>query len=98
PSQPIFAATMPRSLKAAQPMQPVGVASVWQRPSNNQTTYNATTNPGGCDFYRATSMHPVLNAIFADGSVHALSSSISPTVWWALCTPQGGETLPGNAY
>jgi len=88
---------MPRSLKAAQPMQPVGVASVWQSPTNNKTTYNATTNPGGCDFYRASSMHTgVMNAVFADGSVHALSASIQPSVWWALCTPQGGETISSN--
>ncbi len=98
-SQPLFACTMPRSLGAAQPMQPVGVASVWQNPGTNKTTYNASTNPAGCDFYRATSMHTgVMNAVFADGSVHALSSSIQPTVWWALCTPQGGEVINGSAF
>jgi prepilin-type N-terminal cleavage/methylation domain-containing protein/prepilin-type processing-associated H-X9-DG protein len=97
-SQPVFAATMPRSLKA-QPMQPVGVASVWQRPSSYQTTYNPTTNPGGCDFYRASSMHTgVMNALFADGSVHALSAGINPSTWWGLCTPQGGEVIDSSAY
>jgi prepilin-type N-terminal cleavage/methylation domain-containing protein/prepilin-type processing-associated H-X9-DG protein len=99
PSQPVFACTMPRSLGAGQPMQPVGVASVWQNPTTNSTTYNATTNPGGCDFYRATSMHTgVMNAVFADGSVHALSSGIQPSIWWALCTPQGGEVINGSAF
>lgn len=98
-SQPVFACTMPRSLKAAQPMQPVGVASVWQSVRDYKSTYNATTNPGGCDFYRATSMHTgVLNAVFADGSVHSLSSSIQPSVWWALCTPQGGEVVDSSAF
>jgi prepilin-type N-terminal cleavage/methylation domain-containing protein len=98
PSQPVFAATMPRSLKAL-PMQPVGVASVWQRPGSYQTTYNPTTNPTGCDFYRASSMHTgIMNAVFADGSVHALSASISPTTWWALCTPQGGEVIDGSGF
>ena len=78
-------------------MQPVGVASVWQSPSTIQTTYDPTTNPRGCDFYRATSMHSgVLNAAFADGSVHALTSTIQPTIWWSLCTPQGGETISGG--
>jgi len=97
-SQPVFAATMPRALKA-QPMQPVGVASVWQRPGSYQTTYNATTNPTGCDFYRASSMHTgIMNAVFADGSVHALSASIQPSVWWALCTPQGGEVVNASAF
>jgi prepilin-type N-terminal cleavage/methylation domain-containing protein/prepilin-type processing-associated H-X9-DG protein len=100
PSQPVFAATMPRSDKGlAAPMQPVGVASVWQQPTNPQTTYNATTNPGGCDFYRATSMHTgVINVAFGDGSVHSLSASISPSIWWALCTPQGGEVINGSAF
>jgi prepilin-type processing-associated H-X9-DG protein len=100
PSQPVFACTMPRTLPGlAAPMQPVGVASVWQQPTNNQTTYNATTNPGGCDFYRATSMHTgVINVAFADGSVHSLSASISPSIWWALCTPQGGEVINGSAF
>jgi len=99
PSQPVFACTMPRSLGAGQPMQPVGVASVWQNPSNYKTTYNASTNPQGCDFYRATSMHTgVMNAVFADGSVHALSASIQPSIWWALCTPAGGEVFDSSAF
>ncbi len=29
-----------------------------------------------------------------DGSTNHISSSIDPTVWWALCTPNGGEVLP----
>jgi prepilin-type N-terminal cleavage/methylation domain-containing protein len=98
PAMPVFAATMPRALKA-NPMQPVGVASVWQRPGSYQTTYNATTNPTGCDYYRASSMHTaVMNAVFADGSVHALSSGISPATWWALCTPAGGEVVDGSSF
>jgi prepilin-type N-terminal cleavage/methylation domain-containing protein/prepilin-type processing-associated H-X9-DG protein len=98
PSQPVFACTMPRSL-GAKPTQPVGPQSVWQSPRDNKSTYNASTNPGGCDFYRATSMHTgVLNAVFADGSVHSLSSSIQPNTWWALCTPQGGEVVDTSAF
>jgi prepilin-type processing-associated H-X9-DG protein len=98
PSQPVFTATMPRVLRA-QPMQPVGVASVWQNPRSYQTTYNATTNPQGCDFYRASSLHTgVMNALFADGSVRSLSASIQPSVWWALCTPQGGEVIDASAF
>jgi prepilin-type N-terminal cleavage/methylation domain-containing protein/prepilin-type processing-associated H-X9-DG protein len=97
-SQPIFAATMPRVLKA-QPMQPVGVASVWQYPRSYQTTYNPTTNPTGCDFYRASSMHTgVMNAVFADGSVRSLSAGIQPSVWWSLCTPQGGEVVDSSGF
>jgi len=99
PSQPIFAATIPKVDNPTQDMQPVGVASVWQSVRDYKTTYNATTNPGGCDFYRATSMHTgVMNAVFADGSVHSLSSSIQPSIWWALCTPQGGEVIDSSAF
>jgi prepilin-type N-terminal cleavage/methylation domain-containing protein/prepilin-type processing-associated H-X9-DG protein len=98
PSQPMFAATMPRVLNATQ-LQPVGVASVWQRPGNYQTAYNATTNPQGCDYFRASSMHTgVMNAVFADGSVHSLSATIQPQVWWTLCTPAGGEVVDGSAF
>jgi prepilin-type processing-associated H-X9-DG protein len=98
PSQPVFAATMPRVLRA-KPMQPVGVASVWQNPRTYLTTYDPTTNPGGCDFYRASSLHTgVMNVALADGSVRALSATIQPSVWWALCTPQGGEVVDGSAF
>jgi len=98
PSQPVFACTMPRALKA-KPMQPVGVASVWQSPKDTFTAYNPTTNPLGCDFYRASSLHTgVMNAAFADGSVHSLSANIQPSVWWALCTPQGGEVVDASSY
>jgi prepilin-type N-terminal cleavage/methylation domain-containing protein len=93
PSQPVFACTMPRALGASGPMQPVGAASVWQQVQSFQTTYNAATNPQGCDFYRATSMHVTLQAAFGDGSVHMLNASINPNTWWALCTPHGGEVI-----
>jgi hypothetical protein len=35
----------------------------------------------------------IMNAAFGDGSVHMLTASINPNTWWALCTPQGGETI-----
>ncbi len=98
PSQPVFATTMPRALKA-KPMQPVGVASVWQNPRSYTTTYDPATNPGGCDFYRASSLHTgVMNALFADGSVHLLSANIQPSTWWSLCTPEGGEVINGSGF
>jgi prepilin-type processing-associated H-X9-DG protein len=98
PSMPVFACTMPRAV-TTKPMQPVGVASVWQNPRDTTTAYNASTNPKGCDFYRASSLHTqVMNAAFADGSVHSLSASIQPSVWWALCTPNGGEVVDSSAF
>jgi prepilin-type N-terminal cleavage/methylation domain-containing protein len=100
PSQPIFAATLPRGQTKVGPMQPVGPASVWQSVRSFQTTYNPNGLYGlpvdttGCDFYRATSAHTaIMNAAFGDGSVHMLNSAINPNTWWALCTPQGGETI-----
>jgi prepilin-type N-terminal cleavage/methylation domain-containing protein/prepilin-type processing-associated H-X9-DG protein len=98
PSQPIFAATMPRVLKAKQ-MQPVGVASVWQNPRDTQTAYDPVKNPQGCDFYRPTSLHPgTMNALFADGSVRGISANIQPIVWWAICTPNGGEVVDTSSF
>jgi prepilin-type N-terminal cleavage/methylation domain-containing protein len=32
-----------------------------------------------------------------DGSVQMLSSSVTPTTWWALCTPIGGEVVGSDA-
>jgi prepilin-type N-terminal cleavage/methylation domain-containing protein/prepilin-type processing-associated H-X9-DG protein len=98
-SQPIYAATMPKSLGASAPMQPVGVASMFRIPGNYQTTYNAQTNPQGCNFYVPSAMHlGGLNAVFADGSVHFLSQSMSPAIWWALNTPNGGEVVDGSQW
>jgi len=97
PSQPVFACTMPRVLGAANPMQPVGVASIFTNPGQWATTYNAVTNPQGCDFYRASSSHSGgINAVFADGSVHFLSAGLQPSIWWALCTPNGGEVFDSS--
>jgi hypothetical protein len=37
----------------------------------------------------------MMSAGMADGSVRSLSSDIDGTTWWALCTPNGGDT-PGD--
>lgn len=34
-----------------------------------------------------------IQATLADGSTHHLSSSLDPNIWWALCTPAGGEVV-----
>jgi prepilin-type N-terminal cleavage/methylation domain-containing protein/prepilin-type processing-associated H-X9-DG protein len=34
-----------------------------------------------------------MNTAFADGSVRGVGESVSGTVWWALCTPGGGEVV-----
>jgi prepilin-type N-terminal cleavage/methylation domain-containing protein/prepilin-type processing-associated H-X9-DG protein len=56
-------------------------------------------NPTGCDFYRASSPHSGgINLLFGDGSVHFVAGSINPNIWWALCTPNGGEVIDASQY
>ena len=51
-------------------------------------------SPGACDKRLASSGHTGgMNVCLADGIVRFLSDSISPTTWWAACTPANGETL-----
>jgi prepilin-type processing-associated H-X9-DG protein len=33
-----------------------------------------------------------MNVSFADGHCALLPSTMNPAVWWAICTPNGGET------
>jgi prepilin-type N-terminal cleavage/methylation domain-containing protein/prepilin-type processing-associated H-X9-DG protein len=34
------------------------------------------------------------NVVFCDGSVHQISFGVNPNTWLALCTRNGGETIP----
>jgi prepilin-type N-terminal cleavage/methylation domain-containing protein len=50
-----------------------------------------------CDPSRASTGHPAgMQVSMADGSVRLLAATIQPTIWWALCTPAGNETIPGD--
>jgi prepilin-type N-terminal cleavage/methylation domain-containing protein/prepilin-type processing-associated H-X9-DG protein len=52
-----------------------------------------------CDASRASTAHPGgMQVAMADGSVRALTSTTRAAVWWALCTPAGGETMSGENY
>jgi prepilin-type N-terminal cleavage/methylation domain-containing protein/prepilin-type processing-associated H-X9-DG protein len=54
---------------------------------------NFLSNPGPCDKRVASSPHNNgINVGLGDGSARFLSASISGDVWWAYCTPAGGET------
>jgi prepilin-type processing-associated H-X9-DG protein len=101
-SQAMFAASDPTSQATAQgniPLQALGVQSVFQTSPNWKVTYDPVLAPTGCDFRRASGAHTGgINAAFADGSVHFLSGSINPTVWWALCTPSGGEVIDASQW
>ena len=34
-----------------------------------------------------------MQTAMADGSVHAFAWAVSPWIFWAACTPNGGEDL-----
>ena len=58
--------------------------------SQDQPIYAAIT---------ARSYHPGgVNALFADGSVHFVKSTINGVTWRALGTVQGGEVLSSDSY
>jgi prepilin-type N-terminal cleavage/methylation domain-containing protein len=47
-----------------------------------------------CDPAKASSSHTgVMNICLADGAARSLASTIDPGIWWALCTPAGGEVI-----
>ncbi len=64
----------------------------------NQTEGQSATVPT----YAAVtsrSYHPgAVNAAFMDGSVHAITSDIDPSVWQALSTRAGGETFDSTGF
>ena len=58
--------------------------------SKDQPLYGAIT---------ARSYHPGgVNALFADGSVHFIKSSVDGNTWCALGTIAGGEIISSDAY
>ena len=58
--------------------------------SKDQPIYGAIT---------ARSYHPGgVNALFADGSVHFVKSTVNGVTWRALGTIQGGEVISSDAY
>ena len=102
---PTFVATMGEADVGGGKMDRVGPASIFQvQPNFNLTwgpanpTATPPTDPSGCDILRASTPHAVMNTVFGDGSVHGLSGGINPNVWWALCTANGGEVIPGDAF
>ncbi len=52
------------------------------------------TFPGPCNPAVPQTPHAggVMNVAFLDGSVRKVSGDMRPAVWWALCTPSGGES------
>jgi prepilin-type N-terminal cleavage/methylation domain-containing protein len=75
----------------------VGPTSKPQPSSNpltgtNQNSWSSNT----CSGMRTQAFHTgIMTAGFADGSTRAISDSIDGDTWWALCTPNQGDT-PGE--
>jgi len=68
----------------------VGPGSLFQVQPNPYET--------ACDVYRASSGHTAgMNVTMADASVRFLSSGVSSTTWWALCTPRA-QDQPGSDW
>jgi prepilin-type N-terminal cleavage/methylation domain-containing protein/prepilin-type processing-associated H-X9-DG protein len=66
-----------------------GTASLFQVQPNP-----SLNSPGPCDKRLASSPHSGgIHVCLADGSVRFVTQGVSPTTWWAACTPAGGETL-----
>ncbi|MBM3993486.1 MAG: DUF1559 domain-containing protein [Planctomycetes bacterium] len=52
---------------------------------------------GNCDPMRAATPHTGgMQALIADGAVRTIAQGINPNTWWAVMTPSGGETVPGD--
>ena len=49
-----------------------------------------------CNYMNASTSHLTMMAAMGDGSVHAFSGGVTPTIWWQLCTPAGGEVISGD--
>jgi hypothetical protein len=80
----------------------------WANPGGNIVIHGfnpqTSTFPGPCavnctNSQNVYSFHRgVAYCVFADGSVHALSSNTSLEVLIALMTRRGAETIPANSY
>jgi prepilin-type processing-associated H-X9-DG protein len=82
------------------------VFNVGQTPNDPQYPFNVCRpqgNPSQSDngsiSLPATSAHPGgVNALFTDGSVKFVKSTVSRPVWWALGSRAKGEVISADAY
>jgi len=72
--------------------QPTFAAFITDSSSRFQTRPLPYTNGGPCNPRLAQSLHTGgMNVSMADGSTRFLKDSMDGFVWWACCTPRGGE-------
>jgi prepilin-type N-terminal cleavage/methylation domain-containing protein len=57
---------------------------------------NPPLNSSLCDPKRAQTAHTNINVVMADGSVRSLNPKLSPSIWWALCTPNSADSTDCN--
>ena len=73
--------------------QPTFTAFIENEESMFQSNPWPHENGGACNPRVAQTPHAgVMNVGMGDGSVRALNADMNAVVWWALCTPKGGET------
>ncbi len=90
---------------------PTGIGGDWHcgYPTQTRYTHVMTPNTASCDYgaggagirgaHTASSRHSgIVNVLFCDGSVKAIKSSVSTTVWWALGTIAGSEVVTQDSY
>ena len=86
----------PRSSRSRdEPMQVrIGRASAPPQPPDFPTPVQIIRGGGACDPRLPGSPHAGLMQVgMADGSVHVFAHDVHPWVYWAACTPSGGEDL-----
>ena len=61
---------------------------------------NANNNNGSGEAAAPSSRHAgsSVNMLMMDGSVRAIKSTITPSIWWALGTKAGNEVISGDQY
>jgi prepilin-type N-terminal cleavage/methylation domain-containing protein/prepilin-type processing-associated H-X9-DG protein len=69
-----------------------------QPPNRRSCVYGGIDDRGSQTMVAASSLHPGgVNCLFADGSVKFIKSTINYIPWYAISTPNGGETFSSDA-
>ncbi|HEY1381027.1 MAG TPA: DUF1559 domain-containing protein [Gemmataceae bacterium] len=75
----------------------IGRQDAEPRPPDFATPVQMLRGAGACDpRLPATPHRQGMQVAMADGSVRVMARTVSPWVFWAACTPAGGEELPGD--